>query len=134
MKPYTLVSILLLLFVFSGCSNDDDAINFFSLDGTWDMVNVNGGFLGIDEDFANGTIIWDFDETNFTVTITNNNTNDEIYTILPTGTYPYSVTAFGGGQEFIINEMIIGNFGVNSNNEFVIDQQLRDGFKFTFRR
>ncbi|WP_299253550.1 hypothetical protein [uncultured Aquimarina sp.] len=47
---------LLISLVFISCSNDVHNPSV-SLQGEWNLVNVTGGFTGIDQDFERGTII-----------------------------------------------------------------------------
>lgn len=129
---------VIFLFTSIGCSNDDDTtsdpdINTSELNGTWNLVNVNGGFVGIDHDFSTGTIVWVFNDTNTTVTITNNNTDDAIEDLLPTGTYDYTVVTIGDNLELIVDSVNRGNFEITMN-QFTIVEQPRDGFRFTFGR
>ena len=128
---------ILLFAITVGCSNDDDTsdpdISSSGLNGTWNLVNVLGGFVGIDHDFENGVIIWDFDENNNTVNITNNNTDNTIYDVLPTGTYTYSLVDIQGNQELVVGDRNLGNLEIN-DSEFTVNEQFRDGFRVTFRR
>ncbi|TSE11482.1 MULTISPECIES: hypothetical protein [Aquimarina] len=130
---YFFTSILII-----GCSGDDDVVtnpdlNSSGLGGEWNLINVSGGFIGINENLDKGIIIWNFNETNKNVVITNNNMNDAINDILPTGTYNFSMVTINGNEELIINDRNLGNFEL-TNNEFTIDEQFRDGFRYTFQR
>ncbi|MBQ0733259.1 hypothetical protein [Aquimarina celericrescens] len=132
------VLVFVFLFTTLSCSNDDDTssdpdVNIPDLSGSWNMVNVTGGFVGINHDFSNGIIIWNFNETNKTITITNNNTDDSVEDLLPTGTYDYSLVSIQGNQELILDGVNRGNFEVTAS-ELIIEQQIRDGFRYTFRR
>lgn len=137
MNRFAFISLVFLFFTI-GCSNDDNNdsnpdIDSLELNGTWNFVNVSGGFVGIDHDFTTGTIVWVFNETNSTVAITNNNTDDSIEDLLPTGTYDYSVIDVGGQREFVLDNVNRGNFEI-TQNQFVISEPFRDGFQFTFNR
>ncbi|WP_271781933.1 hypothetical protein [Aquimarina algiphila] len=130
---YFFTSILII-----GCSGDDDVVtnpdlNSSGLGGEWNLINVSGGFIGINENLDKGIIIWNFNETNKNVVITNNNMNDAINDILPSGTYNFSMVTINGNEELIINDRNLGNFEL-TNNEFTIDEQFRDGFRYTFQR
>ncbi|WP_281986258.1 hypothetical protein [Aquimarina aggregata] len=134
MKPLFSVYVVLILSMIS-CSNDDDSNDAIAsgLNGKWNLVNISGGFTGIDHDFANGTIVWDFNETNNMVTVTNNNTDTTISDILPSGTYSYSIVDKESIKELIVNDINRGTFEM-TNDEFIINEQFRDGFRVVFRR
>ncbi len=130
---------ILLFFTIIGCSNDDDGamtnpdVDLSGIMGTWNLSNVSGGFVGIDHDFENGTIVWEFDEVNKKVVIVNNNTDDAVEDILPSGTYDYSIISVNGNQEFIINGVNKGTIEI-VNTQFTISENFRDGFRFEFNR
>ncbi|GAA4271688.1 hypothetical protein GCM10022258_09820 [Aquimarina gracilis] len=115
------------------CSNDDDSSSSSELSGTWSLINVSGGFVGLDHDFNTGIVVWVFNESSNTVSITNNNTDDSIEDLLPTGTYDYSIETVGENREFILDNINRGNFEI-MDNQLTINEQFRDGFNFTFIR
>ncbi|WP_159090879.1 hypothetical protein [Aquimarina aquimarini] len=133
-----LVSLIFLLVVM-GCSDDDDTVvdpnpDSSGLQGTWNLSNVTGGFIGVNEDFEKGIIVWVFDESNKKVEITNNDmTSSSTGDLLPTGIYSYSIIEVHGNKELLINDRNLGNFEITAN-EFSIDEQFKDGFRFTFQR
>ncbi|WP_109300816.1 hypothetical protein [Aquimarina sp. AU474] len=131
-----LAYILLSFSILLGCSNDDDSnpeVVLSGLSGKWNLVNVNGGFVGVNHDFENGIIVWDFNETNNKVVITNSNTDDTIEDSFPTGTYNYSILEVQGNQELVVDNRNLGNFEI-SGSQFIVDENFRDGFRFTFSR
>ncbi|WP_128755174.1 hypothetical protein [Aquimarina sediminis] len=126
---------IVFIFMIISCSGDDDAPNADNssgLSGTWNLTNVSGGFMGVDADFDKGVIVWVFDEVNKQVKVVNTNSSN-VEDILPTGTYPYSTTITDGIKELLVNNRNLGNLEVTTN-ELVIDEQFRDGFKYTFQR
>ncbi len=128
---------LIFLFTVLGCSNDDNSSdsggNTPELNGTWNLISVTGGFVGIDHNFDVGTIIWNFNESSNTIAVTNNNTDDSIEDILPTGIYNYSIITVGEVLEFIVDDVNRGNFEIITN-QFTVNEPFRDGFRFTFSR
>ncbi len=129
---------LLFLFVVLGCSNDDDGasnpdISSSELSGSWNLINVSGGFQGIDQDFDPGTVIWVFNETNNTIAVTNNNTDNSIEDMLPTGTYDYALVSLQQVREIVIDGVNRGNLEVTAG-QLIINEQFRDGFRFVFNR
>ncbi len=131
-----LIYILLSFTILLSCSNDDDSnpeIVVSGLSGKWNLVNVSGGFIGVDHDFATGVIVWDFNETNKTVVITNTNTDDTLEDSFPTGTYDFLIIDNQGVNELMVDNRNLGNLEI-ANSQLVIDENFRDGFRFTFNR
>lgn len=131
---------VVFLFVIIGCGSDDDVTpvnppsNPSGLIGIWNLVNVTGGFSGINDDFEKGVIVWDFDDTKKRVEVTNNNAaNSSTEDLFPTGVYTFSIVTINGNKELIVNERNLGNFEITTN-EFIVDEQFKDGFRYTFRR
>ncbi|WP_299221789.1 hypothetical protein [uncultured Aquimarina sp.] len=126
--------IIMLSIILISCSNDDDTINRSdSLQGEWNLVNVTGGFAGIDQDFERGTIIWNFNESTNMVTVTNTSTITGVYDGFPSGVYSYSIVAPADIDELVVNDINLGTFTVSSTN-FQVTQQFRDGFEIRFER
>ncbi|MBQ4819245.1 hypothetical protein [Aquimarina sp. MMG016] len=130
---------ILFLFIIFGCSNDDDNSNnpfSFEINGVWNLINVQGGFAGVDQDFEKGTIIWTFNESTKMVTIANNTTITGVYSGLASGTYPYSINALANTSalELIVNENSLGTLALVTPLIFTVDDQPLDGFKITFER
>lgn len=123
--------ILLISALCVGCSNDDNKTSI--LNGKWDLVNVSGGLLGVDQDFEKGTIVWDFNESDQTVTISNNNELQDVYDGLPSGTYPYNVSAPADADVLIVNEINLGLIDLKMNS-FTVEELAIDGIKLSFTR
>ncbi|GAA0722358.1 hypothetical protein GCM10009430_24690 [Aquimarina litoralis] len=117
------------------CSNDDDgnAVVQSTIEGEWSLVKVTGGFAGVDEDIDKGTIEWDFDEASGMVTITNTISDASFNTILPSGTYTYSISAPADADDLIVNNVNLGRITLE-NNFFTVEESLVDGFTFRFER
>ncbi|WP_299443799.1 hypothetical protein [uncultured Aquimarina sp.] len=125
---------LMVFVVFISCSNDDDTNNTaIGLQGEWNLVNITGGFAGVNQDFEKGTIIWDFNESDTMVTVTNNSTITGVYDGFPSGTYTYSIVAPADIDELVVNEINLGTFSTTSDS-FTVNQQFRDGFEIRFER
>ncbi|KAA1246388.1 hypothetical protein [Aquimarina sp. RZ0] len=128
------IYILLLSIILVSCSNDDDSQSQTSaLNGEWNLVNITGGFIGMDQDFEKGIIVWNFNESTQKVTITNNSTIDGVYNGLPSGTYPYAISAPADADELIVNENSLGFLELTSNS-FSVSEQFGDGFTIKFER
>ena len=124
---------LLLVALFFSCSNDDDGSSFIGLQGKWNLINVSGGFIGADNDFDKGIIVWEFDEISKQVVITNNNTEPGISDGLPTGTYSYSILPLNDVMELVVNEINLGVLEIRDQS-FTLNELPRDGFVFSFER
>ncbi|WP_405206369.1 hypothetical protein [Aquimarina sp. LLG6339-5] len=110
------------------------AVRSFGLQGEWNLINVTGGFTEVDQDFEEGIIIWDFNESDSMLTITNNSTITEVYDGFPSGVYSYSVvTLANGSEELVVNEINLGTF-TSTSDSFTVNQQFRDGFRIQFMR
>lgn len=126
---------LLFLCAMIGCSGDDDAVVVPSgLEGTWNLINVTGGLIGINENFKKGEIVWVFDTTSKQVKVTNNNGSaGSTQDLFPTGTYTYSIVFSNDTKRLIVNDINLGTLEMTTN-EFTVDDQFADGFKYTFQR
>ncbi|MBP2833554.1 hypothetical protein J8281_15265 [Aquimarina sp. U1-2] len=130
--------ICIALHTLSSCSNDDNSsmnpdANILDFNGQWHLINVSGGFVGLDHNFDRGVVVWSFNDTGNTVTIVNNNNDSTIQDLLPTGTYRYSIISVRGNQEFILDDINRGNFERTANG-FNITESFKDGLKFIFQR
>lgn len=119
------------------CSNDDDTSSnepgLDGLNGTWNLVQVSGGFTGIEQIFDKGLIVWDFDESSKMVTVTNNAVNTNGDTFFPSGVYSYNVSAPADIEKLFIEDVSYGTF-IFENSYFTVDQRFVDGSLFRFER
>jgi hypothetical protein len=110
----TLIMILGIVF-FTSCNNEDDSIQTTNLNGTWNLKNVSGGFPGIDVDYENGIVTWQFVpefENLIVLSSLINNGPQSAYLPLQSGNYNYAVTETNG-KTFIEIE----GFGIFDNGE-----------------
>src|SRR5690606_1613723 len=91
MKVYAIIPFLGLIFALNGCSTDGTPENNDKLNGTWSLINVSGGFAGVDEDIEKGEIVWKFNAGEETLVVSDNYGSNDHYYGLPIGTYTYSV-------------------------------------------
>jgi hypothetical protein len=132
MKPKFVVLLFAAVLVLSGCDDDETLPQEPTINGTWHLKNVSGGFAGVDEDFSRGEVIWTFDEESSVLTVENN--SKETFIGLASGVYSYSVSEVEGDEVLFIDE---GEFGILTiaKTEMAIDQGLAsDGFLFNFQR
>jgi len=129
--PFALFFILLTL----GCSRDSNSTPIDPVQGQWKLVNVSGTFTGINHDYTPGLITWTFNPITQTVTVVNNNTDNNKWDVLDTGVYNYQIVA--DNQEYPCDEILkieggdMGCFTVSANS-LLIDQSVADGFAIQF--
>lgn len=90
MKNSKLIGIFILL-LFIGCNSDDRTQHDVTLSGEWKLIEVNGTIAGIRHLFEPGTIKWNFNASNHTFTVVNNNTDDSKLDVFDSGTYTYAL-------------------------------------------
>jgi hypothetical protein len=125
---------IMILLLLSGCNNNSN--NSDPLQGQWKLVNVTGTFAGINSNFSEGMITWDFNPITQTVTVTNHNTDSSLWDVFETGVYTYHFVNNPNspcGQSIDINGSEYGCYSV-SNNTLVINQSIADGFAITLKR
>jgi hypothetical protein len=131
MKKIT--SILISLFLFSSCVSNKNSI----IIEEFSLINVSGGFAGINENFAEGEIIWSFNTQNATLTVEKNIQN--VFSGLSEGDYSYSIQNINDKQYFFINNIESGGV-TNEENRMIIDENERsigsgaDGFIYQLEK
>ena len=121
MKVYAIIPFLGMIFALNGCSTDGTAENNDKLNGTWSLINVSGGFAGIDKDLEKGEIVWKFDAGEGTLVVSKNYGPYDHYYGLPIGTYTYTVLE-GKGQYYLqLNDKEVGEVVV-ARSKLLLDQ------------
>lgn len=123
---------LALIFSLLSCSNDDDN-SPIGIEGEWNLTNIQGGFLGVDQDFDRGVVVWNFNPATEMVTVSNNYIGTDVSVGPASGTYPYIISAPADAEELIINEISLGVITI-SGTSFSLNELAIDGFKYTFNR
>ncbi|QBZ97943.1 hypothetical protein [Flavobacterium sangjuense] len=133
-KQLSILGILMTLLLV-GCSKDSNTSAHDTVTGQWKLVNVSGTFAGINNDFPEGMITWDFNPITQTVTVTNNNTDSNLWDVLETGVYNYHFANNPGmpcSESIYINGAEYGCYSI-ANDSLVIDQSIADGFAITLK-
>ena len=117
-----LIRISCLFFVFYGCESEEVTPND-PLNGSWNLINVSGGFAGISEDFEQGSIVWIFNEAQGTLQVNKQMTPNSIYEGLASGSYDYEMVVHDGNNFLFVDQLEIGGVSI-SNNEMLINQNL----------
>ena len=100
----------------------------------WNLVNISGGFAGINEEFDPGIITWTIDFDNNMLEVVNNNVETVIYDGFPTGSYVFTISYPGNAPYIIVNELDLGELSY-SNGDLYINgiestQPIADGFVY----
>lgn len=133
----TALYIFLLALCSLSCNSDDDAQQNHepTLNGSWSLVNVYGGFAGVDDDFETGLITWTFNSSNSEVTVTNTNTTDVIYDGFPSGTYDYELLIPTDEDSSVKINTFSYRITTLTSTQLVLDEGVAaDGFLLTFSR
>ena len=112
-----------LMLVLLGCTNDNTHGNEDVVRGSWSLINVSGGFAGVDDNFEKGKIVWKFDAKGETLVVVNNDDSNLIYNGLPTGTYAYSVLQEKDKLYLFVNDKEVGGILV-AETKLVLDQNI----------
>ncbi|MEN8816416.1 MAG: hypothetical protein ABF274_06040 [Nonlabens sp.] len=135
-KLSLLICVTFLLF--PSCNNDDDNTNSSTtINGTWHLKNVRGGFVGINIDYNRGEVIYDFNLNNNTVDITNNILTtgpEDIYAGLDSGTYSIRIEQNGAIETLFIDNVDKGTIDLQGNTLQLDDNIAADGFLTEFER
>ena len=131
---YCFFVFMLLLF---SCNQDDDAgqNRASTLNGSWSLVNVSGGFAGVNDAFQIGTITWDFNQNTLELTVTNTNTANVIFDGLPSGTYDYELLTPTDEDASLVINTLSYSIRALSSSQLVLDEGIAfDGFLLSFSR
>jgi len=125
---------LISIFIYS-CTNSDD--NNATIE-KWNLVNVSGGFAGIDVDIEKGKIIWTLNEHDSILDIENNYEGNFVIS-LSTGRYSYFIEEINNTSYITIDNDEYGGIDI-SVNHLVIDENKSstgtgaDRFVFQFEK
>ena len=131
MKKVFLILICGMLLI--SCSTN----NNLSIEQKFYLVNVSGGFAGVNENFDRGQIIWTFNEQNSTLNIEKN--TNESFSGLNEGIYSYSIENINNHLFLHINENELGGVSTYENG-MIVDENIRstgsgaDGFIMTLEK
>lgn len=120
----SLLMIVSLVF-FMNCKSDDDSNQTETLNGTWNLKKVYGGFAAT-SNYEIGDVKWTFNVTENTVIIENN-----IMTLTEpdSGTYDYRIEPNGEIQTLFINNIERGDIIILSHKYLKLDfDSEADGF------
>ncbi len=135
MKKIIFLNLICVLLCLS-CTQDDDVILTDPSEGSWSLINISGSFAGIDQDIEEGVIVWTFNPVDNTITVVNNNTDEEIIDFFESGTYAYIYVDNNGETEQCSESLVIEDvdFGCQSisGNTMTLSNVWADGYQLTF--
>lgn len=123
---YHFYLILSFIFIITSCTlNDNENSIETNQDVTieWHLTKSSGGITGEDYEFDLDTIIWDFDSQNGSLTIVNNNTDDNKEDAINSGTYVYELLELNDLIYIIIDGEEYGEIIFSSNNDAITINQ-----------
>jgi uncharacterized protein YcfL len=109
------ILLLICLALLTSCKSDDT----MSTTDTWNLVNISGGFAGIDKNFNTGEIIWAFNEQNSTLIIEKN--TQEPFIGIDEGTYSYAIENINGTSYLNLDNIERGSYTI-SQDQIIIDE------------
>lgn len=133
------------IFIFFACQENKPETNDRKksnndLEGSWTLVNVSGGFAGINNNFQLGWILWRFNPTTQLLSVENNNPMENpLHDGFETGNYSFSTTTTPSRCQNNFQSLKVGEFYERcyriSNNELIINDNIAaDGFQYKFIR
>ncbi len=129
---------ILCFITLTACSNSDNEPKDDILSGIWNVQNISGGFVGMNQDFEEETITWTFNASDSKLTVVNNNVLvDVIYDGLDSGSYPYSIIEVDDESFLEINGQEFAGISF-ANSQLLLDQNKMstgtgaDGFVLLF--
>jgi hypothetical protein len=127
---------LVVPFLFGSCTDDPKITPPW--EGRWSLVEVTGGFAGVEDAYPNGIIVWEFDTNHNRMYVENTNTSDALEDFLPTGEYDFDVATNEENPELCALKAIVNNqdFGclVQTGNTLYLSQAYADGYELRFER
>ena len=149
MKIVKTLGLFLMLVHLSSCQKDDakklisntkieNAASEEQISGEWKLVNVSGTIVGVSHDYPAGKITWTFDRAAHTIQIVNNNTNEQLQDLFPSGRYNYSFETNTDFPEqcteiMFVNGVQFGCFSIQ-NGQLLMNQLGNDALSATFIR
>ncbi len=135
-KVHICIFCIIALLVLS-CNNSESSHNNChpyqpnAIEGKWNLVEAITGFSSFITNYPVGKITWNFNTSNNSVTIINNNTDPNTYDVLETGTYNYSIVNNPSNPEYCNQSITIDTYNLGcltiSNNTLTMSTIEVDG-------
>ncbi|WP_282042926.1 hypothetical protein [Winogradskyella flava] len=109
-----------------------------TLNGSWNLISIQGGSANVDYQFDRGLITWEFHLNTNTLEVVNNIFGNSGHTGLDTGEYSFSIIQFDAISLLEINDESYGSYFME-NDSLIIDQNgstsgNSDGYTLGFLR
>lgn len=119
---------------FASCGNDsDDLPQEKTINGTWNLKNVRGGFASTNVNYSKGDIKWIFNQADSTLSVQNKIGNDNSFMLL-SGSYTFNIEQNGETQILFVDNgdyrIIILSMDIN----LIVTDGMNDGFTAEFIR
>lgn len=134
MKKSTYLMVLLLLSLSCNQNDDTPQNDEATLHGSWSLTHILGGLAGVNDDFETGLIVWDFNDNDHTINITNNNTSNVIHSGYPSGVYNYEVITTANDTTLIIENTELKITSLTTHHLIIDEGYISDGFQYTFSK
>ena len=139
---FNTIFLIIIALILSSCSIEDEPVVNNTSVATWHLIKSENPIIGTLSSFDLDTIIWLFDDTTYTLTVENNNTDDTKYDLLDSGIYNYDEITNANATFIVINE---SEYGITINeNIFTLvhevdislssGEMLDGGLIYTFQR
>lgn len=137
MKAKFTILISVLFLVITSCDNDDtNSSEAQTIDGSWSLTHVQGGFAGVDDTYESGVIVWTFNDNDQSLLVVNNNPEDAIYDGLESGSYTYTISELNDEDSYLVvnSTLNLGKITLDNNTLILDDNPGADGFLLTLVR
>lgn len=127
MKTYTILYAIILTVFIQSCRNDDTTSLVQekrpTIDGLWKMNTIEGGVLGIEQDFGTGLINWEFETATKKLTVSNTAVTTTGITGLTTGSYDYELKTIENREYLYIDGSEHSSVLIDSSN-LILDENI----------
>lgn len=141
MKTLKLLFSTAVLALCVGCTTSDEALinlqDNNSLNHSWSLHRISGGFAGIDITYPFGQVTWTFNESTGILTVQNNIITagpEDVYAGHETGTYTYHIEVTNGDSVLFIDNLERGMISVSSEALNIDDGVAADGMFTEFEK
>ena len=132
-KIYIYLAILIVAVACTSNTKDELVVEKATspISGKWNLNNVYGGLLGLNQNYATGDLTLNFNTTTNIVVVNNTVTNSN--TSFVSGSYSYAIQTISGVDFLVIDGINRGKITINSN--LILDNNVAlDGLKFKYIR
>lgn len=132
--------VVIISFLFVSCQNDEEQnieVQTHSIEGSWNLKLVFGGFMPVNIDYNIGDVKWTFNTEDANVIIENNVLTtgpEDIHAGPDSGTYSYEIQLLNGEETLYIEGEEVGVILIEGNNLDIDNGLALDGYVSAFER